>query len=291
MNEEELARCLRGWRDRLRPESLGLPIGSLRRAPGLRREEVANAAGISVDYLARLEQGRAGTPSHSVLQSLARALRLSDDEKSHLFRLAGHANPSPRAVGRQLTPGVHRILNRFTDTPVMVLDAAWQVLAINFLASSLLGDWTWETQRQQNLLWRHFTGAPIRVVATPEEDAEFEAAAVADLRTTVARYAADEDLRHLISDLRRVSPRFEELWQQGDVARHVSTRKTIQHPLAGQLTLECDVLAVNGNDLKIVIYTAEPGSPDADALSLLDSTDSEGFASFAEFSSQVMPLS
>ena len=93
MDEHELGACLRSWRDRLQPADAGLPAGGTRRAPGLRREEVAQLAGLSVDYLARLEQGRATHPSPSVLAPLARALRLSDDERAHLFRVAGHAEP------------------------------------------------------------------------------------------------------------------------------------------------------------------------------------------------------
>src|SRR3954463_3774320 len=107
----ELGRTLHAWRDRVRPEEVGLPAGGFRRAPGLRREELAHLAGVSVDYLARLEQGRATSPPPSVVAALARALRLTDDERDHLFTLAGHAPPSDGHVRRHLTPGVQRILD------------------------------------------------------------------------------------------------------------------------------------------------------------------------------------
>ncbi len=269
MDRRELARCLRVWRDRLNPQSAGLPAGGVRRAPGLRREEVARLAGLSVDYLTRLEQGRAGHPSASVVEALARALRLSDEENAHLFRLAGHADPRARPVTRHLTPGVQRMLDRLADTPVLVLDATWQTVAANSLLTALLGDMTEGTAREQNLLWRHFTGLPSRVVATAEQDAAFEAAAVADLRAAAGRFPDDEPLRTLISDLRGVSPRFDRLWQEHAVAHHTSSRKTIMHPQVGALTLDCDVLTVEGSGLRTVIYSAIPGSSDDHGLALL----------------------
>ncbi|MFF8973819.1 helix-turn-helix transcriptional regulator [Streptomyces sp. NPDC014995] len=279
MDRRELARCLRDWRDRLSPASVGLSTGSLRRVPGLRREEVAHLAGLSVDYLARLEQRRAGTPSPPVLAALARALRLSDDENAHLFRLAGHADPRTTGVNRHITPGIQRILDRLAGTPVMVLDAAWHLVAANPLLTALLGDLSAEPPRERHLLWRHFTGAPSRVVSTPEEDAAFETAAVADLRAAAGRHPDDERLHTLIADLRSVSTRFDHLWQHGSVARHTATRKTILHPQVGAMTLDCDVLTVEGSDLRIVVYTAEPGSSDARTLALLDTIGTETFTS------------
>ncbi|MFE2182385.1 helix-turn-helix transcriptional regulator [Streptomyces sp. NPDC059455] len=282
MDRNELARCLRHWRDRLNPVSVGLSAGSLRRAPGLRREEVAQLAGVSVDYLARLEQGRAGNPSPSVLEALARALRLTDDENAHLFRLAGHADPRTSGITRHMTPGVHRIIDRLADSPVIVLDAAWQLVAANPMATALLGEMISEPARQRNLLWRHFTGMPSRVVATPEEDAAFETAAVADLRAAVGRYPDEVPLRTLITDLRKVSPRFDQRWQHGSVARHMATRKTILHPQVGPMTLDCDVLTVEGGDLRIVVYTAEPGSSDARTLRLLNTIGTQTFTAAPE---------
>ncbi|MGP4043606.1 helix-turn-helix transcriptional regulator [Streptomyces sp. 2A115] len=269
MENRELAHCLRTWRDRLAPQSVGLPVGSLRRAPGLRRQEVAELAGLSVDYLARLEQGRAGHPSPSVVEALARALRLSHEENAHLFRLAGHADPKAHRIARHLTPGVQRMLDRLADTPVMVLDATWQLVAASPLLTALLGDMSQEPTRERNLLWRHFTGLPSRIVATAEQDAAFEAATVADLRAAAGRFPDDKPLRALIADLRGASSRFDRLWQERTVARHTSSRKTITHPQVGTLTLDCDVLTVEGSGLRTVIYTAVPGSSDDHGLALL----------------------
>jgi transcriptional regulator with XRE-family HTH domain len=277
MDHDELAGCLRSWRDRLSPAEVGLPAGGHRRAPGLRREEVAQLAGLSVDYLARLEQGRASNPSPSVLAPLARALRLSDEERDHLFRVAGHAEPAAGSISRHVTPGVQRVLDRLADVPVAVVDASWQLIAANRLATALMGDLSGEPPRMRNILWRHFTGAPSRVVRVPDEDDAMEAEAVADLRDALGRYPDDEPLRELVDDLRRISPRFAELWEQRSVGRRSASRKTFLHPEVGSLTLDCDVLTVRGSDLRLVVYTAPPGSPDADALAVLDAVGLQSF--------------
>ncbi len=266
---EELAGCLRSWRERLAPADAGLPAGGQRRVTGLRREEVAQLAGVSVDYLARLEQGRAPRPSPSVLASLARALRLSRDERTHLFRLAGHAEPIPGTIDRHVPPSLQRLLDRLSDVPVIVGDATGEIIDCNPLASALLGDVSGLSRRERNLAWRQFTGAPSRIVRTLAETAEAEARLVAELRDALGRYAADTELSALISDLRAVSPRFEELWATHPVARPAARRKTFLHPEVGRITLDCDVLNVEGSDLRVIVYTAAAGSHDAETLALL----------------------
>src|SRR3954452_14520173 len=182
--DDELAACLRTWRDRLSPADVGLPAGGRRRAPGLRREELAQLAGLSVDYLARLEQGRASHPSPSVLGALARALRLTREERAHLFRVAGHAEPGAGQIDRHITPGVQRILDRLADVPVMVVDAGWEVVALNPLAAALVGD----LSDEPNILRRHFTGMPSRLKRSGEAEETSEADSVADLRYAAGRY-------------------------------------------------------------------------------------------------------
>lgn len=278
MQHDELGGYLRAWRDRLAPADAGLPSGGLRRAPGLRREEVAGLAGLSVDYLARLEQGRARNPSASVLGPLARALRLSDEERAHLFRLAGHADPGARRFCRHLTPSVQRILDRLTDVPVIVMDGIGEVVAMNPLAVALLGESQGASRRERNITWRHFTGERGRIEQSPELAEQFERNAVADLRDALGRCSDDEYLLELIADLRRVSPRFEELWHRREVGRHVANRKTVVHPQVGRIDVDCDVLTVDGSDLRLIVYTAPPGSDAARALALVGTIGLQSFA-------------
>ena len=269
MATAEFGQAVHGWRDRVSPEAAGLPAGGHRRAPGLRREELALLAGISVDYVTRLEQGRASNPSAQVVEALARALRLSGTERAHLFRLAGLVPPGPEEVPGYVTPSVQRLLDRLTGTPVAVYDAAWTLLLANPPFAALMGDPSGWRGHQRNSVWRNFLGSPGLVRQTPEARRALEAALVGDLRATAARYPADQRLRRLVADLRANSDRFAELWDSGAVGRHEASRKTIDHPQAGPVTLDCDVLTVKGSDLHIMIYTAEPGTEDAERLALL----------------------
>jgi transcriptional regulator with XRE-family HTH domain len=278
---EDLGATIRAWRDRLAPAAAGLPPGGTRRSPGLRREEVASLAGISVDYLIRLEQGRAANPSEQVLASLARALRLTPDERDHLYRRAGHAPPSRASISAHLTPGVQRLIDRLADAAVGVYDASWTLIAWNPTWAALMGDPSPHTGRDRNLVWRYFTGAPgaaSRVVRTTGERAGWERSMAADLRDAAGRYPDDAGLRALIADLRRSSRRFREVWQEHQVGAHHADRKTVSHPEVGPLTLDCDVLMVAGSDLRIVVYTTEPGSQDATKLALVATIGLQGLA-------------
>ncbi len=148
-------------------------------------------------------------------------------------------------------------------------DAAWALVAWNQTWAALTGDPSGQRGRDQNLLWRHFTGPPGRVRRSGQQAAAFEAAAVADLRSAAGSYPDDDELRRLIDDLSQASARFAELWQARAVAVHTADRKRIDHPEVGPLTLDCDVFTVQGSDLRVIAYTAEPGSDDADKLALL----------------------
>lgn len=256
---DDLAASLRAWRDRLMP----VEPGPRRRAPGMRREEIAQLAGLSVGYLTRLEQGRATNPSPLVCEALARALRLSRDEEETLFRLAGHAAPGGQII-RELTPGVERMIERLGDLPILVCDAAWEIIAKNDLARALLGDGKGNTARQQFLGPR--SGL---IVRSPEEHAEFEAGIVADLHSAQTCFPADEPLRALIEELRRESPRFEALWRERPAGHYDASRKTIAHPELGHITVDCDTLTVVGGCLRVIVYSAPPGTPDAEALARL----------------------
>jgi transcriptional regulator with XRE-family HTH domain len=209
----EFGRTVRRWRDRVAPKTVGVPVGTRRRATGLRREELAGLAGISADYLTRLEQGRATSPSMQVVESLARALRLSDAGRDLLFRLAGHVAPGLDVVPSRITPSVQRLLDRFANTPVAVYDAAGTLIVANAPYDALMGETSTWRGIERNAAWRNFVGLDTRTVHTPEEQADFEARQVADLRLTAVRYPADPLLRRLVEELTARSPRFGELWR------------------------------------------------------------------------------
>ncbi|BCJ49842.1 transcriptional regulator [Actinoplanes sp. NBRC 14428] len=270
MESWEFGRTVRRWRDRVAPATVGVPVGTRRRASGLRREELAALAGISADYLTRLEQGRATTPSAQVVEALARSLRLSATERGLLYRLAGHATPGPDVIPSRVTPSIQRLLDRLSHTPVIVYDAGWTLVLANAPYNALMGDTTTWRGLARNAIWRNLLGHHNRTVHTPEEQADHEARLVADLRLTAARYPADHALKRLIADLTQQSPRFAELWETADPPPlpDPSKRKLIDHPAAGRLTLDCDALLVAQDDLRITVYTAEPGTEDAERLAL-----------------------
>jgi transcriptional regulator with XRE-family HTH domain len=270
MDSWEFGRTVRRWRDRVQPTAVGVPIGGRRRAAGLRREELAGLAGISVDYLTRLEQGRATSPSVQVVEALARALRVSDAERDLIFRLAGHATPGHDVVSSRITPSVQRLLDRLANTPVAVFDATWTLIVANAPYDSLMGQTTSWRGIERNSVWRHLVGPGSRAVQTREEQTELETRLVADLRLTAARYPADQRLKQLIRDLAAQSPRFVKLWESGALEPHqdVGRHKVIDHPDVGHITVDCDTLIVAADDLRIMIYTAEPETEEADRLAL-----------------------
>jgi transcriptional regulator with XRE-family HTH domain len=262
----ELGTMLRTWRDRMTPGQVGLPVNAPRRARGLRREELAVLTGISADYLVRLEQGRAAAPSAQVCAALARALRLSDTEQEHLFRLAGHADGAG-IINRQIPASVRRLLDQLDDHPIAVYDAMWTLLTWNRLWAALLDDPSARDEAERNLLWQRFTGGSSRVVHTPDELARFEASLVGDLRAAAGRYPRDTRLHTLVAELRRVSERFRALWDANEIADHDQSTKAVEHPQVGRIEVDCDVLASLRGGLRVVIYTARPGT---DAQSRLD---------------------
>jgi len=268
MDRTELGAALRTWRERLRPSDVGFPAGTRRRTPGLRREEVAGLAGMSVDYLSRVEQGRGPRPSEAVLAALARALRLTDTERDHLFDLAGAAPPAPGRIRTAVRPSVLRLMDRFTDLPALLLDAKTDVLAWNPMAAALLGDLSATPAGQRNVARQAFLGTS-RVEVDPDERERLDRAMVSDLRRTAARYPADPGLSRLIADLRAGSDRFERLWTLRELDERHGDTKRVRHPQLGVLELDCNVLDVHGDDQVLLVYSAAPGTPSAEALALL----------------------
>ncbi|PRY38926.1 helix-turn-helix transcriptional regulator [Umezawaea tangerina] len=278
MDRTELGAALRMWRERINPSDVGLPAGLRRRTPGLRREEVAHLAGVSVDYLVRLEQARGPHPSEVVLSALARALRLSEAECDHLFRLAGVSPPGAGRIRATVRPSVLRLFDRFADVPAMLIDAKTDVLAWNPVAAALLGDYSAVPHAERNVAWQAFLGGAGRRWMDPVDRARISAHLVADLRRASARYPDDPGLRRLVGALLAGSPRFADLWEGHDVEEHRSERKTIHHPELGEIVLDCDHLQLDKDDQVLIIYSAEPGTPSARALELLRAVGLQRFA-------------
>lgn len=270
MDRDELGTMLRTWRERVSPSDVGLPAGSRRRTPGLRREEVAGLAGMSVDYLSRLEQGRGPHPSEAVLGAIARALRLQNAERDHLFHLAGVAPPTPGQIGTAVRSSVLRLIDRFADLPAILLNAKLDVLAWNPMAAALFGDFSADPPGQRNILRGRFLTGDDRMVAhTAEDRARLDRSMIGDLRGTLARYPEDRALRRLVAELCAGSETFARIWAEREVIAHHDDRKTFAHPQVGELTLDCDALHVFADDQVLLVYSAVPAGPDADALSLL----------------------
>jgi transcriptional regulator with XRE-family HTH domain len=270
VRSDELGQSIRAWRDRLEPAEAGLSAGARRRAPGLRREELASLAGVSVDYLSRLEQGRATNPSPQVLAALARALRLSEEERAHLYLVAGQAPPGEGRIDRHLTPGVQRMLDRLEEMAVTVYDATWTLVAQNPLAAALVGDGLALEGRERNLIWREFCGTPPgRFGRDGAETERFRQEIVSDLHAAVGEYPKDEELTALVADLRAGSEDFEAYWARGEIAVRTASRKVITHPEVGPITVDCDVLRVQRSNLRMIVYSCAPGSEDAEKLALV----------------------
>lgn len=278
MSSTPLGDALRAWRARLSPADVGLPAGGDRRVPGLRREEVAWLAGVSVDYLVRLEQGRRGVqPAPPTVAALARALRLTDAERDLLHRLAGGLPPAAGSVPTHVPPGLQRTVDRLADNAVAVFSASWTILQWNRLWAALQGDPSTVSGRERNLAWRHFTGAPSRALRTPAEHDAHSREMVADLRAATARYPADGELAGLVRDLRRIDA-FEELWARFETAPRHTGLKTVLHPEVGPVTLDCQILTAEPADLRVVVLTAEPGSPAESAMALLGAIGTQSFS-------------
>jgi transcriptional regulator with XRE-family HTH domain len=270
MDRRQFAEFLRSRRSRVQPGDVGLAGGVRRRTPGLRREEVAGLAGISVDYYARLEQARGPQPSRQVLAALARALRLYDAERAHLYHLAGEAPATPDGPSPDVPAGVLHLLERLDDTPAYVIDVKYQILAWNRMAAALMGDPSdWPAQRR-NIIWNLFAGEHSAAALADPDSAAFAAECVAELRAAAAGYPHDPGIHRLIAELIAVSPAFVREWEQLRVCvRRGTTVKHMRHPAVGRLALECEVLDLAGHGQRLILYSAAPGSPTAEALRLL----------------------
>ncbi|WP_432565638.1 helix-turn-helix domain-containing protein [Kineococcus sp. SYSU DK003] len=263
MERQAFGAAVRQLREGTAPTTVGLTPGG-RRVRGLRREELAELAGMSADYVRRLEQGRSH-PSVGVVNAIARALRVGRADYERLCALAGHA-AAEGWVPTDLGPGATRLLERFADTPMIVSDGAMNVVAVNsaFLALehwNLTGDrWQW------NVAWRAFCD-PFEAFKQSAADADdHEAVLVTRLRSSLLRYPADAPLADLVDELRTRSRRFDALWRAPRPVHAYESSATITQSDGGSVTLVGNLIAIPGDDLAAVVLTAAPGSADAARL-------------------------
>jgi len=264
----ELGAFLRARRARLDPVEQGLPTVGMRRTPGLRREEVARLAGVSVDYYTRLEQGRYLRPSTAVLNALAGALQLTSAEREHLFRL-DRTGPAPvRVAGpERVRPSTRRILDRVAPNPALLFGRRLDVLAWNRVAATLITDFGAVPAAHRNIVWLLFLDPAVRAVYPEWESVAREA--LAFLRGAAGRYPNDPAMAGLVGELSMRSKQFRAWWSQHDVKEKTTGRKMFAHPMVGRFTLDYDAFMVPGTDQSLVVYTAAPQSPAQIAIDLL----------------------
>jgi len=278
MDRPALADFLRRRRAELQPADVGLSAGARRRAPGLRREEVAALTGMSADYYTRLEQGRGPQPSEQMLAALARALRLTDDERDYLFRVAGHAAPDRGSGLPHVAPALLRVLDRLDDTPALILSELGETLVANRLATALFGDASARTGFARSDVWRWFTEPEARELY-PEGDRERQSRAlVANLRAAYGRTGPRSRAGALVDALRAESAEFAALWERHEVARRFEDHKVLIHPELGPIELDCQVLFTEDQSQALLVLTAPPRSEGAEKLALLGVVGTQSFA-------------
>lgn len=278
MDREDLADFLRRRRESLQPDDVGIPAGRRRRTAGLRREEVAGLAAMSTDFYARIEQRRGSRPSRETIAALSRALRLTLDERDHLFNLAGY-EPPPRGIrSDHVSPSLLRILDHL-DVPAQVTSDLAVTLAQNDLAVALLGDHSVFEGPARSLFYRWFLDPEARA-HTPEDEHELTSRThVAGLRAVHGRNRDDPEARGLVERLLAESPEFAGLWDQHEIGIRRDTRKRLIHPAVGLIELDCQVLTAMNQTERLVVFTAAPGSEDAERLQLLSVVGNQSFSS------------
>ena len=259
----ELGAEVRRLRENTDPASIGLRPGE-RRTRGVRREELAELAGVSADHVRRLEQG-SRRPSAAVLNAIARALRVGPAEYERLCALAGYAAADGR-VPREAGPGAMRLLERFADTPVFLCDSAWNVVAVNGAWMALGAGGANRQARDWNVAWRTFADAHRGISRSDDHAAAFRAVLANRLHSTYLRHPADPALAELVDDLRTTSGAFDDLWRAPRTVGAYENRAVFRHPGVGDVALDGTLLEVPGDNLQAVVLTAAPGSADAGRL-------------------------
>ncbi len=267
MDRPQLADILRTRREALQPEDVGLPRGPRRRTGGLRREEVAALCGMSADYYGRIEQQRAPQPSEQMLAAIARGLRLSLDERDHLFRIGGHPAPQRHLRGDHLNPGIMRILDRLEDTPAQVINHLGETLKQTRASIALMGDDSRWTGPARSLLYRWFTDPRARLIYPVEDHPSHSRVFTAHFRQAYSRKLPRT--RELLDSLLAVGGEFAEVWAEHQVTGDFDSGKRIRHPELGVLDLQCQTLIDPDQSQTLLVFTAAPGSESHEKLQML----------------------
>ena len=266
----QLADFLRTRREALQPEDVGLPRGPRRRTGGLRREEIAALSGMSADYYGRIEQQRGPRPSEQMLVALARALRLSTDERDHLFQLGGFAAPPRGPRSGHVDPGLMLILDRLRDTPAMVLSGAGETLVQTASSAALFGSFdAGPSGFGRSTVYRWYTEPAFREVYPEEDRGQRGREFTADLRRAFVRDGAGSRAAAFVEVLTAESAEFRAVWAEHQVRRHRSRVKRLVHPELGVLELNCQTLLDVDESQGLLVFTATPGSEAAEQLALL----------------------
>ncbi|GAA2046660.1 helix-turn-helix transcriptional regulator [Streptomyces carpaticus] len=266
----ELGAFLRSRRERIRPADVGLPHGPRRRVPGLRRDEVAQLAGASVDYYNELERGAGSQPSEQMIAALARALRLTADERDYLYHLADRPVPAHGGAASHVHPGMLDLLGRVTSTPAQVITDLHVTLVQNPLAVALLGDHSAFRGARASFIHRWFTEPEARRLYPEADHAGQSRILVADLRAAAARRdARDTEAGSMISTLLGLSPEFAALWADHDVAVRREDRKRLNHPALGLVEVNCLNLFSEDGRQRLLWFTPAVGTGSGDLLDLL----------------------
>ncbi len=269
MDRQALAEFLRSRRGGLRPDDVGLSAGPRRRIIGLRREEVAGLTGMSTDYYVRLEQARGPQPSEQMLSALARALRLSTEERDYLYRLAGHGAPARTPLDTHVAPALMRVLDRLDDTPALILSSLGETLAQNALSRALLGDHSAYAGLSRSSVYRWFTDPGERDSYPTNDQRQQSKAQVASLRAAYGQSGPRSRAAALIRELHKVSPEFTEIWELQEVSTRFAAHKTLIHPELGAIELDCQALFTEDQGQALLVLTAAPRSEAFQKLELL----------------------
>ena len=269
MHKKELAEFLRRRRETLQPSDVGLLQGPRRRTGGLRREEVATLAGMSTDYYARLEQQRGPQPSVQIAAALARALRLTQDERDHRFGLIGHNAPARFHHSEHVSPTLLRVLDRLNDSPALVLSDLADTLVQNPLSTALMGDQTRHTGLARSAFYRWFTDPAERRYYPEEDHPHHGRAQAARLRAALTTGSDTHRAAKIVAELQKRSPEFVRFWDLQEVAQRYDDHKTLIHPELGRIDVDCEVLYAENRAQTLIVLTTRPGTESNTKLQLL----------------------